>query len=86
MDIKQSTAMFQITEIGTGFSIDEAASLINHEVVKKHDQHKPITIENIGLISGLSMLNDQVEITITYIYHEEKATKADFEANFVRLT
>ena len=76
----------EINEIGQGFSLEEAVALVNHEVMKKQDRHKPTEIENIGLISGLSTFNDEVELTISFIDREEKATKSTFESNYFQIT
>lgn len=86
MDESLEQDLHQITKIGRGFSLEEATSLINHEVIKKIDRHKPRSMENIGLISGLSTKEDEIEITISFLGREDNATKSIFKSNYLKLT
>lgn len=86
MQTSQRPALSQFSEIGQGFSLEEAVALVNHEVMKRQDRHKPTSLENIGLISGLSTFSNEIELTISFFDHQEIATKSVFEANYLKIT
>ena len=83
MNESNTTTLHEISE---GFALEEATSLINHEVIKKSNEDKRTTVENVGLISGLSTYNDEIEITINFLNHEEKVTKSVFNSNYLKIT
>lgn len=80
------TNLFEISEFGSGFSINEAVRLLNHEVIHKSHLHDTHSLEKIGLISGLLTINDEVEIIIQFYESTEKFTKQEFNSEFVRVT
>ena len=70
---------------GGSFSLEEATSLINHEVVHLEDENllpKP-PHEKVGLIVGVLHVNEEVELIIKLDKKLAQVNKAEFEANFI---
>ena len=80
------THKHQIIEIGCGFSLDEAVNLIHHEVLRKEDFGKQESLEHIGIVSGLSTINDEIKVLIQFMNSSIELTKSEFEAILIKLT
>lgn len=76
----------QFFNLNAGFTLEEATKLIYQEVVKKKDHNKPKTIENIGIVSGVLTLNDEIEIVVQFFGEMGQFVKDEFESQLVIVT
>lgn len=76
----------QFFNLNAGFTLEEATKLIYQEVVKKEDLHKPRTIENIGIVSGVLALNDELEVVVQFYSEMQQYIKEEFENHLVITT
>ncbi len=62
------------------FELQEAVSLINKTVSKKGQNVSSTT--DIGIISGVLSLNDQIELVVKFEDSIEQCTKDEFKTNY----
>lgn len=70
---------------GHSFDLEEATSLINHEIVQMEDKQllpKP-PHDKVGFIVGVLHVNEEIELVIRLDRKLAQVTKAEFEANFL---
>jgi len=72
--------------VGFGFSLEEATKLMHQEVMYKKDLNKPRALENIGIVSGVLHLNEEIEIVIQFYEHIVQFTQAEYEASLKIVT
>lgn len=75
----------QLSEIGRGFTLDEAVQLLHREVMQKHEKNNPQSVKNIGVISGLLTLHDEIELVVKFLDRIEPYTKAEFSASLTTI-
>jgi hypothetical protein len=63
------------------FSVDEVVKLFNYPVIKS-DRGTEFLPENIGLIVGVLILNEQVEMVVKFIDRVTQFTKAEFTKSY----
>lgn len=59
------------------FSIAEVVELLNYPVIKS-DRGTQFLPENIGLIVGVLVLNDEVEMVVKFVDRVTQFTKSEF--------
>lgn len=59
------------------FSVAEVVELLNYPVIK-NDRGTQFLPENIGLIVGVLVLNDEVEMVVKFVDRVTQFTKAEF--------
>lgn len=59
------------------FSVAEVVELLNYPVIKS-DRGTQFLPENIGLIVGVLVLNDEVEMVVKFVDRVTQFTKAEF--------
>ena len=81
---------FEIDVIGSlnpelQFELDEAVSLINHEVINQQDQPllPNIPMDKVGIVVGVLWLNEEVEIIIRIGKDLAQVTKQEYLGNFL---
>lgn len=62
------------------FSIPQAVALLN-QVVAYRDVHSP-RIEDLGVVSGLLVLNDEPEVLVKFIDRMEQSNRGEFCARY----
>jgi hypothetical protein len=77
---------FEFFTIGGGFTLEEATKLMYQEVVKKENQHKPKTVERVGVVLGVLSLNDEIEVVVQFLGEMEQFVKDEFESQLVIVT
>lgn len=65
----------------TEFSVAEVVELLNYPVVKM-DRGTEFLPENIGLIVGVLVLNEQVEMVVKFVDRVTQFTKTEFCRNY----
>jgi len=63
------------------FSVDEVVKLFNYPVIKS-DRGTKFLPENIGLIVGVLILNEQVEMVVKFVDRVTQFTKPEFESHY----
>ncbi len=63
------------------FSVDEVVKLFNYPVIKS-DRGTKFLPENIGLIVGVLILNEQVEMVVKFIDRVTQFTKPEFYRHY----
>lgn len=62
-----------------GFSLDEATSYLNHEVIRKaEDRTGKSIVETNGLVVGLLVMNDEIELVVQWRGEIKQYIKAEF--------
>ncbi len=65
----------------TEFSVAEVVELFNYPVIKT-DRGTEFLPENIGLIVGVLILNEQTEMVVKFVDRVTQFTKAEFTAKY----
>jgi hypothetical protein len=63
------------------FSVEEVVKLFNYPVIKS-DRGTAFLPENIGLIVGVLILNEQVEMVVKFIDRVTQFTKPEFTKTY----
>lgn len=63
------------------FSVDEVVKLFNYPVIKT-ERGTEFLPENIGLIVGVLILNEQVEIVVKFVDRVTQFTKPEFYCHY----
>lgn len=63
----------------SGFSIEEATGYLNHEVVRKGEDRKGKSIvETHGIVVGLLVMNDELELVVKWSEGIQQYMKSEF--------
>lgn len=65
--------------VGFGFTLKDATKLMHQEVMYKKDMNKPRTLENIGIVSGVLHLNEEMEVVVQFYERIVQFTQSEFE-------
>lgn len=63
------------------FSIKEVVALLNYTVIK-HDKGDHFVPENLGIICGVLILNNEVEMVVKFIDRVGQFTKSEFNKHY----
>ena len=76
----QTNAQSQIFDLDFGFELEEAFALLNLTVVNIDHNASPPAITEIGIISGLLTINDEIELVIKFLDELRQYKKSEFTA------
>ncbi|WP_144391753.1 hypothetical protein [Pleionea sediminis] len=85
-DIEIST--FGLLDKNNQFELDEAVKLMHCHVAKKCNSKrnkKKLRTEEIGIVVGLLVINEEVEIVLKFLQGMKQVTKAEFNDSFILL-
>lgn len=77
-NIKTNARVSKMTE---PFTVEQAAALL-HATVVRLDVSDPISITDIGVVCGLLLLNDEVEIVIKFADRISQYTRFEYLDQF----
>jgi len=76
---KPKTELATFEFVGFGYTLEEAVKLMHQEVMYKKDLNKPRTLENIGIVSGILHLNEEIELVVQFYERMAQFTQSEFE-------